>query len=45
MSCIVIQFLHNHNKSIEENIKIHKVDLNIQKDKSEDIIQNKNKTN
>ena len=41
MSCIVIQFLHNHNKSIEENIKIHKVDLNIQKDKSEDIIQNK----
>ena len=41
MSCIIIQFLHNQNRNIEENIKIHKVDLNIQNDKKEDIIENK----
>ena len=39
MSCIIIQFFHNHNKNVEENIKIHKINLNIQVNNSENIIQ------
>ena len=39
MSCIIIQFFHNHNKNVEENIKIHKFNLNIQVNNSENIIQ------
>ena len=29
MSCIIIQFLHNKSQKIEEEIKIHKIDINV----------------
>ena len=44
MSCIIIQFLNNNSENIEENIKVHKINLNISSDENKkEIIEEETK--